>query len=143
MLYRCPSQVRWHLRKMQVEIIPCMVLFRLMHQMFRCIKPLLCVINLGKSFPAFRVHLNQIADCRAVNPQRMADGNILFFYFHAITGCNPHDKTSFSSFFAFLFLSAPPCMPVPVPCSLLPAPITDCHCAIRWIPQMPAPQLLL
>ena len=47
----------------------------------------------------------------------MADGNTLFFYFHAITGCNPHDKTSFSSFFAFLFLSASPCMPRPVPCS--------------------------
>ena len=34
-------------------------------------------------------------------------------------------------------------LPLNVCQDLFPAPITDCHRAIRWIPQMPAPQLLL
>ena len=99
MLNRRPSQIRWQPGKSQVEIIFCPVLFRFMHQMLRRVKTFLNVVNLWKFFPAFRIYLNQITDSRAINPQGMANRNILFFYFYTITGCNLHTIISLSFLF--------------------------------------------
>ena len=122
MLNRRPSQIRRQLGKSQVEIIFCPVLFRLMHQMLRRAKTFLNVVNLWKFFPAFRIYLNQITDSRAINPQGMANRNILFFYFYAITGCNLHTIISLSFLFwisvfcCFRFPFGFRYKPVPAPC---------------------------
>ena len=97
MLDRRPSQIGRHFRKLQIKLVDCPVLFRPMHQMFCCVKPLLGVINLQKLVPAFHIHPNQILHSSAVNPQRMADGKILFFDFYAIAGCYLHTVTSYFS----------------------------------------------
>ena len=92
MLNRRTPQIGRKFWKMQVKIVPGLVLLCPVNQMLCLIKPFLCIRNFGKFTPGFRIHLNQITDCRAVDTQRMADGNILFSDFYTIAGCHLHTR---------------------------------------------------
>ena len=135
-------QVGRHLRKAKIKIKACRILFCSMHQMLCGIKPPFCIRDLCQFLPHLLIYFCQVTDRRPVDFQCLADRNILFSYFYAITGYCLHlfsSNKSFllSGFFLFFFL-----LSFDVGKHLVSAPVTDRYGTVRRIPQMPTPQFL-
>ena len=136
------SEVGWHLREAKVKIKACRILFRGMHQMLCGIKTPFSIRNLFQFFPHLLIYFCQTADRRPIKFQCLADRNILFSYFYAITGYCLHlfsSNKSFllSGFFLFFFL-----LSFDISKHLVSAPVADRYGTVRRIPQMPSPQFL-
>ena len=90
MLDGSSPEIRRHLRKTDVKIKVGMVLFRCVNQMFCCIKAFFCFRDHFQFCPHLFIDFRQIADHLTIDFQCLADWDILFSYFHTITGYRLH-----------------------------------------------------
>ena len=90
MLDGSSPEIRRHLRKTDVKIKAGMVLFRCVNQMFCCIKAFFCFRDHFQFCPHLFIDFRQIADRLTIDFQCLADWDILFSYFHTITGYRLH-----------------------------------------------------
>ena len=86
MLDSCPSEIRRHLGKAPVKIKSCMILFSSMYQMFCRVESFFKFRDHCQFIPYLSINPRQTADRSTIDVQCLADRDILFSQFYAITG---------------------------------------------------------
>ena len=88
--YRGPPEIRRHLWILLIKITGCQVLFRVVDQVLRIIKPAVLLCDRGKFIPGTFIVQDEIPDCFPVDAYRSGQGAVLFSDFHTVAGCNTH-----------------------------------------------------
>ena len=86
MLDSCPSEIRRHLGKAPVKIKSCLILFSSMYQMFCRVESFFRFRDHCQFIPYLSINPRQTADRSTIDVQCLADRDILFSQFYAITG---------------------------------------------------------